>query len=243
MKNKALQHQDQLIPYQIRHKPGVTRRIHLRAAQDGSLMVIAPRRMSAREIHNTLQERVNKVAHFLAGAVDRMHEIPRYQYVEGEKHLYLGQYRLLEVRLTSRRHAGVQLTDEGIQICSTDDNPQLIKRKLLGWYRDQAAQYFATRMECLAAKAAWTVGNIPGIRLRKMKRTWGSCSSRGIITLNPRLVKAPQTCIDYVIAHELCHLREMNHGKAFYKLQEALYPDWRAARGLLRAQAHVYLHE
>jgi len=243
MKNKALQHQDQLIPYQIRHKPGVTRRIHLRAAQDGSLMVIAPRRMSARDIHKTLQDRVTRVAHFLAGAVDRMHEIPRYQYVDGERHLYLGQRLLLEVRVTSSRQAGVQLTDEGIQICTPDDNPALVKRKLLSWYRVQAAHYFGIRMQCLAANAAWAGGTIPAIRLRKMKRTWGSCSSRGNITLNPRLVKAPQTCIDYVIAHELCHLREMNHGRAFYELQEALYPGWRAARRLLRAQAHVYLHE
>jgi predicted metal-dependent hydrolase len=48
---------------------------------------------------------------------------------------------------------------------------------------------------------------------------------------------------DYVIAHELCHLAEMNHGKAFYALQESLYPDWREVRALLRSNSHIYLHE
>ena len=80
------------------------------------------------------------------------------------------------------------------------------------------------------------------MRLRRMKRTWGSCSSQGLITLNPHLVKAPPVCIDYVIAHEICHLREHNHGKAFYALQEQLFPGWRAAKELLAARGHIFLH-
>ena len=80
------------------------------------------------------------------------------------------------------------------------------------------------------------------MRLRKMKRTWGSCTARGMITLNPHLIRAPRLCIDYVIAHELCHLQEMNHSKAFYALQESLYPAWREAKAQLRARSHIYLH-
>jgi predicted metal-dependent hydrolase len=80
------------------------------------------------------------------------------------------------------------------------------------------------------------------MRLRLMKRTWGSCSVSGVITLNPHLVKAPPECIDYVVAHEICHLREHNHGKAFYALQQQLYPGWKAAKDKLQRQAHVFLH-
>jgi predicted metal-dependent hydrolase len=75
-----------------------------------------------------------------------------------------------------------------------------------------------------------------------MKRTWGSCSSSGVITLNPHLVKAPPDCIDYVVAHEICHLREHNHSRAFYDLQDQLYPQWRAAKTRLKTQGHRYLH-
>jgi hypothetical protein len=98
-------------------------------------------------------------------------------------------------------------------------------------------------MRLFAEKASWVNGAKPPIRLRKMKRTWGSCSAQGNITLNTRLMKVPPRCIDYVIAHELCHLREMNHGKAFYALQDQLYPNWRVARSHLRDKAHVYLAE
>jgi predicted metal-dependent hydrolase len=80
------------------------------------------------------------------------------------------------------------------------------------------------------------------MRLRLMKKTWGSCSAKGVITLNPHLVKAPPQCIDYVIAHEICHLKEHNHGKGFYALQDQLYPDWREAKAHLRDKGHIYLH-
>jgi predicted metal-dependent hydrolase len=57
-----------------------------------------------------------------------------------------------------------------------------------------------------------------------------------------RLMKAPPQCIDYVIAHEICHLKEHNHGKGFYSLQDQLYPDWREAKAHLRDKGHIYLH-
>jgi predicted metal-dependent hydrolase len=74
-----------------------------------------------------------------------------------------------------------------------------------------------------------------------MKRTWGNCSSRGVIKLNTHLIKAPFKVIDSVIAHELCHLREMNHGKAFYALLENLNPDWREDRARLLSEGNSYL--
>ena len=60
-----------------------------------------------------------------------------------------------------------------------------------------------------------------------MKRRWGSCSGTGRILLNTELVKAPVHCIDYVITHELCHLRFASHGPEFYRLLDRLMPDWR----------------
>jgi predicted metal-dependent hydrolase len=73
-----------------------------------------------------------------------------------------------------------------------------------------------------------------------MKRTWGNCSSSGVIKLNTHLVKAPLDIIDSVIAHELCHLEEMNHGRAFYVLLESLNPNWRRDRLKLRSDGYFY---
>ena len=79
------------------------------------------------------------------------------------------------------------------------------------------------------------------MKLRRMKRTWGNCSSKSVIKLNTNLIKAPLPLIDSVIAHELCHLQEMNHGKAFYALLDGLNPDWRQDRMVLRSEGNIYL--
>jgi len=240
---KSLHHNKQLIPYEIHHKPTVTRRIHLRAAPDGTLMVIAPRHMSKRAIHKTLQERSHKVVQFLAEALTRQQELPRRDYINGEAHWYLGWNFPLEIIASRDRQGAVSLDDGRIRIKTADSSPQAVKQKLVAWYRQQAGEHFSTRITAIAKYTEWAAGRTLPIRLRKMKRTWGSCSAKGVITLNPRLIKTPPGCIDYVIAHELCHLEEMNHSKAFYALQEGLCPQWREARTHLRARAHVYLHE
>jgi predicted metal-dependent hydrolase len=243
MKTRPLQHNNRLIPYEVHHKPTVTRRIHLRASAEGTLVVIAPKRMSKRAIHKTLQERAHKVARFLADALRKQQEQPRLDYIYGEEHLYLGEKHSLEVLPGVGRRGTVCFSDDRIQIITADCSPETVKKMLIAWYRQQAKQHFSARIDAIGKNADWIGGRAPAMRLRKMKRTWGSCSASGVITLNPRLIKAPQACIDYVIAHELCHLQEMNHGKAFYALQTMLYPQWYEARAHLQARAHVYLHE
>ncbi|MCG7756220.1 MAG: M48 family metallopeptidase, partial [Nitrosomonas sp.] len=74
----------------------------------------------------------------------------------------------------------------------------------------------------------------PPFRLSRAKTRWGSCNSRGLVTLNWRLIQLPLHLIDYVVAHELAHLIEMNHSKAFWRLVGAIYPDYQAARNMLK---------
>jgi hypothetical protein len=64
------------------------------------------------------------------------------------------------------------------------------------------------------------------MRLRSMSKRWGSAARDGAIYLNPELVRAPSACIDYVIVHEICHLKHHHHGKAFYSELRSLCPDW-----------------
>jgi len=242
MRPGYLQHDNQLIPYEIRHKSTVTRRIHLRTDPDGALLVIAPKRMGKRAIHKTLQERSDWVARFLAEALARLGELPACEYTDGEEQLYLGESYPLELVELPGQKGRVGLENGRILLQTADRSPEVVRKKLIAWYRQQAWQHFAHRIEAISKRAAWTGDEAPPMRLRKMKRTWGSCSARGVITLNPHLIRAPRACIDYVIAHEVCHLWEMNHGKAFYALQEALYPEWREAKAQLRARSHIYLH-
>ncbi len=241
MKIKPLQHNNQLIEYQVQHRPAVTRRIHLELNEDGSLRIIAPRRMSRRAIHKILQQRVSRVVRFLADARSRLRERPVHRYVSGEEHLFLGQNYPLEVVEEPGKRGSADLINGHIRVVVPDTRAEVISNRLIRWYRQQALQHFSSRLELVSTAAPWTNGHAPPLRLRKMKRTWGSCSAAGVITLNSHLVKAPPVCIDYVIAHELCHLQEPDHGKAFYTLQDELFPGWREAKALLRTRSHLYL--
>jgi len=76
-----------------------------------------------------------------------------------------------------------------------------------------------------------------------MKTQWGSCSPTGAILLNPHLVKAPRECIDYVISHELCHLKEHNHSPRYYRLLSKIMPRWEVVKARLDGMAELLLNE
>ena len=241
MKNYRIHHGGEVIDFEITHRPAITKRIHLEIDDAGGLQVVAPRRMSRRSIQRALQQKAPWVSRFLLRARARQQELTELQYLDGECHFFLGRKHPLEVRV-KRGRATVEAVDNGIRISVPEPGASKVEGALEKWYRRQAQQIFEQSLQRFSQAANWTGGQAPPMRLRKMKRTWGSCSSSGRITLNPHLVKAPAHCIDYVIAHEICHLREHNHGKPFYALQQQLYPNWREAKAHLTEKGHIYLH-
>ncbi|MCL2523191.1 MAG: M48 family metallopeptidase [Betaproteobacteria bacterium] len=107
------------------------------------------------------------------------------------------------------------------------DARALLERAL----REQARAVLAERLTHHAARLGVAP---PPLRLSSARTRWGSCSARGGISLNWRLIFLPLPLIDYVVCHELAHLKEMNHGPRFWSLVEQLCPDWRACRRELR---------
>jgi predicted metal-dependent hydrolase len=241
LRRYQISHQDQVIEYEVVHRPRVTRCIHLELAEHGALQVVAPRRMSKRLIQSTMQEWADYVARFLLAERTRLKDIPVFRYVSGERHLFMGRAYPLEILESAGRRTGVELADGKIQVRVTARDPENARAALVSWYRRQAGLHFSARMAAISQAAPWTTAKKPALRLRLMKRAWGTCSAKGVITLNPHLVKAPPECIDYVVAHEICHLKEHNHSRAFYDLQDRLYPGWRAAKAELGKCGHIYL--
>jgi predicted metal-dependent hydrolase len=102
---------------------------------------------------------------------------------------------------------------------------------LVSWYREVAESDFSLRLKQWSKRMGVAYR---GFRVKDQKTRWGSCSSKGNINLNWRLIQAPDIAIDYVIVHELCHLREMNHSDRFWSLVEAALPTYRQGRDWLR---------
>lgn len=112
--------------------------------------------------------------------------------------------------------------------------PEAAPRVLEAALREQARELFAERLFFFSARLGLPV---PQLSLSSAKTRWGSCNRRGEIRLNWRLVHFPRHLIDYVVAHEVAHLVEMNHGPRFWHIVERLYPDHQQARAMLRQAA------
>lgn len=98
-------------------------------------------------------------------------------------------------------------------------------------YKNAARSLFESRV---AFYHKITGGSYASITVRDQKTRWGSCSSRGTLSFNYRLIFAPPAVLDYVVVHELCHLTHMNHSKAFWSMVGTVMPDYRIYKNWLR---------
>lgn len=220
-------------------RPRVTRRMHLELDAEGRLVVVAPRHLDHADVQALLVDNRTQVDRFLTRA--RARHLPPLRYVDGEQHLYRGSR--LRLHLRKSRTPGVHVEHDELQLAAPELRPHDVRRRLAAWYRAEAACWFAERLAVVRQRTPWAREQALTLDRRRMKRTWGTCRANGTLRFNTHLVKAPEATVDYVIAHELCHLKVMNHGPDFYRLQSEVCPDWRRQRDRLRRQGHHYLRE
>jgi len=157
---------------------------------------------------------------------------PSRKYVNGETHLYLGrQYRLKIIPSTKET---VVLKRGFIEVYTKlKSDKTKIKDQLNSWYSNKANFHFLNLYKKLLPITKTFYQQQVSLKHIWLKNKWGNCSSKGVITLNTELIKAPKKCIEYVIIHEFCHLAYLNHSKAFYNLLEENLPDWRKTKNYL----------
>ncbi len=212
----------------------------LRIRPDASIEVRAPQRMPLSQIEQWLHSRTAWLTERLAALQRLQAKYPRPCYGEGERHLYLGHHYSLQYVQAGRSH--VRLVGQRLMIAARRHEAADVRRYLYRWYRQQAREIFTQRMCALIRDIPWLTAS-PTLAVRMMQRQWGSCSTGGNINLNLHLIKAPPVCIDYVLAHELCHLREHHHGRRFYALLDEVMPAWRRHRQQLNELACALLQD
>jgi predicted metal-dependent hydrolase len=204
------------------------RTVGLRIDERG-LTVHIPKRIPQRSVESLLQDKSEWITRKLAEFQDRPAAM---QWQDGAVLRYLGQDIQLSLRQDARNRA---VEFDGARIYLALPNPDddaTVQRKVAQWYRKQALTDFARRIELLSAKLGMPT---PPLFLSNARTRWGSCNSRGEIRLHWRLIQAPPHIIHYVVAHELAHLKEMNHSQEFWAWVGKLCPDYSAARQDLKA--------
>ncbi|MBF5040234.1 M48 family metallopeptidase [Methylophilus sp. 13] len=221
----------QTIAYQLDLR--ARRTIGLKITAEG-LVVHAPKRISASQLQQVLQEKSSWIQQKLA--LREANQVAPMQWLDGEPLLFMGQ----DIVLTLIAHpTSKAVTLEGDKLLVRSpyiNNPDWVARKVLQWYAQQALPDFKRRVALIAAQMGEQVS---GVGLSNAKSRWGSCNSRKQIRLNWRLIQAPPHIIQYVVCHEMAHLKEMNHSARFYAVQASLFPQYEHAEKALKALSPI----
>ena len=200
---------------------------------DGQLIVRAPKRVSKREINALIEKHADWIVKKQAEVLEAQKKFAPHQFVEGEAFYFLG--KTYQLRFTGAKKNLVRIWGENLQVAkSVAWNAEAV---IENWYKKEAWQIFNERAGFYAKKYNF---NYEKLKLSSAKRRWGSCSTRGNINLTWRLVMMPPEIIDYVVVHELSHLREHNHSKAFWAQVEAILPDYKERRKWLKEKGWEY---
>jgi predicted metal-dependent hydrolase len=201
---------------------------------DDGLRITAPKWVTLAEIDSAIVEKqrwiFNKLNERRERSARRLQ--PQMQWRDGATLPYLGHDVTLRIRASHSSGVSYDATTQELTISlPADADEQQLKDRVQSWLQTQAKTLYAQRLPIYAEKL--------GVRYRAFALSsamtqWGSCTADGKIRLNWRLIHFSLPLIDYVIAHELSHLREMNHSPRFWATVQSVFPEFEAAKKALR---------
>ena len=223
------------IPFRVSRTPGDQSRLRIHVEPDGAVTVVAPFGASDLSIANAVKRRAAWIWKHMQARTSASGTMER-QWVSGESCRYLGRRYVLKIHRDRTQADTVRLAGGQLRVWTSSTEPQQVRGLVEHWYRERAAEWIRARVAELSRPLPW-VHDAPPVALRQMRKRWGSCSPAGRLTLNPILIRAPREAVDYVILHELCHLRYHDHSARFYRLLGRYVPGWREIKQRLDASA------
>ena len=208
------------------HPTYSTRRktVEIAVEPPGKVIVTAP----AGSPDEALIDLVSKKAFWITQQLYKMRSIRTQavarELINGESLLYQGRsYRLAIEIDEALKKASVKLDRGLFQVRSRSDDPAMVRKLLVAWYRGKAAEKAEERLHYFAPKLGVAV---PAFQIKDQLKRWGSCTAKGQLIFNWRCAMAPAPILDYIVVHELCHLLESQHTARFWNLIRAIMPDY-----------------
>ncbi len=226
---------DFVLEYSLRRS---TRRSIGFMIDDEGLRITAPKRISIAEIDNAIHAKQHWILSKLKERRERRAarlEKPPVEWVDGARLPYLGSDISLRLLVGGRNRSSYDAETRTLSIILVPGaTEELLKERVKAWYQQEAKQLFVQRLDLYAERL--------GVRysafgLSSAGTRWGSCTAERKIRLNWKLIHFSLPLIDYVIAHELAHILEMNHSARFWNTVGLIYPEYEEARNLLRKRA------
>ncbi|MFH1484877.1 MAG: SprT family zinc-dependent metalloprotease [Chloroflexota bacterium] len=204
--------------------------VRLEVRPNAGLTVVIPCSYDVKQLTKLLVAKAGWILDKLARYGRLQSFRPRKELESGDTVPYLGVNLKVSLQRDASRHTRVTL-HEGNLVASLGAaacSPNLVLER---WYRKQAASFIKTRTDDLNSRLGLAYNRLV---IRDQRTRWGSCSRKGNLSFNWRLMMAPKPVIDYVIIHELAHLRELNHSRKFWELVAKHCPEWREHKKWLK---------
>jgi predicted metal-dependent hydrolase len=205
------------------------RTIGISVLPDASVIVRVPYMTSLKTIERIVKKKAVWITRHRDNYRNNKIVSPKTEYRSGEIHLFRGNESVLKIEKSAKSY--VRFFENAIEVgLNKTDDAITVKKLLYKGYKTKAADIFPEIMNRVLEKHDAHMFKPTGLIIRSMKRRWGSCSNKGIITLSTELIKLPDRYTEYVIIHELCHLKHHNHGKRYYDLLSEVLPEWKIIR-------------
>jgi len=205
--------------------------IALQITDDATLIVRAPFDVSNEAINRVVLKHSKWIENKKEQILSRDPKVLKKEFVNGEGFLYLGRY----CRLKIVDNLEEPLRYENGFFLSRDYLP-VAERVFIDWYKEKAYEKISERVEWYAKKRGFKYNKL---NITSPQRRWGSCTSKKNLNFSWRLIMAPLPVIDYVVVHELVHLEERNHSKAFWEKVKMLMPEYEKHKEWLKE--HEYM--
>ncbi len=218
------------LPYSVRRSD---RARHLRVVVDADgVEVILPRRMALRHVEPFLRSKRPWIERTLRRLRQAEVEGPSARLEDGGEVPYLGCALALRVRVEpGRTRSHVKRRGETLDVAVGSSGREPLRAALESWYRRQAKAEVVERLDRAAARAG---RHYTKLSIRSQRSRWASCSARGTMSFNWRLLLAPPEILDYVVEHEVAHLDVHDHSRRFWALVAQRCPDYRMRERWLR---------
>jgi hypothetical protein len=208
--------------------------------KNGEVKVHAPFCVSEKQVCEAVKKKADWIIKKVNEVTERNLNVECRQFVSGEKFLYLGKEYTLEIVEKDLSKSEVLILEDTMAVYISkglyaESRKQAIKEALIKWYRQRFAEIVKERIERYSLQLKVAPCKVV---IKDQKTRWGSCSKKGNINLNWRLIMAPIDIIDYVVVHELCHLKVMNHSKDFWNLVESILPNYHESRKWLKVNGN-----
>jgi predicted metal-dependent hydrolase len=217
------------IPYTLK-RSAQARYVRFEIKQSSGLVVVIPKSYNQRRLSELLRKKSSWITRQMARYQDDGPDVPSKKLEIGDTVLFLGRELTLAADGPGDRYRQIRREQDTLIIPRVFQDARMMEA-LREWFRSEATAIIQRKADEFSNRSGL---HFKKLSIREQRTRWGSCSRKGTLSFNWKLIMAPESVLDYVVIHEVAHLKEMNHSGKFWKLVASYCPDWKVHREWLK---------